>query len=154
MSTAGTLLVIDDEPAVADVVRDFFEEQGYSVRCALNGRDALTLASLSRPDAVVLDVRLPDRDGPEVLCDLLALDSSITVVMLSGSDDEELASALLEAGAFDYVRKPFVLDNLQQVLSLRAADQPAGEPEQTGGVLPVHLFERAGRVLTAPFRQA
>lgn len=118
MSTAGTLLVIDDEPAVADVVRDFFEEQGYSVTCALNGRDALTLASLSRPDAVVLDVRLPDRDGPEVLCDLLALDSSIAVVMLSGSDDEELASALLEAGAFDYVRKPFMLDNLQQVIGL------------------------------------
>src|SRR4026209_2698915 len=100
MSTAGTLLVIGDEPAVAEVVRDFFEEQGYSVRCALNGRDALTLASLSRPDTVVREVRLPDRDGPEVLCDLFARDSWITVVMLSGSGDEELASALLEAGAF------------------------------------------------------
>ena len=55
---------------------------------------------------------------------------------------------LLVSGGF------FVQCLLQQVLSLRAADQPAGEPEQTGGVLPVHLFERAGRVLTAPFRQA
>jgi CheY-like chemotaxis protein len=118
MSTAGALLVVDDEPEIADAMRDLFEEQGYSVTCAFNGRDALTLASLSRPDAVVLDIRMPDRDGPEVLCDLLALDSSMTVVLLNGSDDEELAAALLEAGAFDYVRKPFVLDNLQQVIGL------------------------------------
>lgn len=118
MSTAGSLLVIDDEPEVADVLRDFFEEQGYSVTCAFNGRDALTLASLARPDAVVLDIRMPQRSGPEVLCDLLALDGSMTVVMLSGTDDEELAGALLKAGAFDYVRKPFVLDNLEQVVGL------------------------------------
>ncbi len=118
MSMARSLLVIDDEPEIADVVRDFFEEQGYSVTCALNGRDALVLASLARPDAVVLDIRMPERDGPEVLCDLLALDSSLPIIMLSGNDDEELASALLKAGAFDYVRKPFALDNLEQVVGL------------------------------------
>jgi len=118
MSPAGSLLVVDDEPQVADVLRDFFEEQGYAVTCASNGRDALVLASLSRPDAVLLDIRMPDRDGPEVLCDLLALDGSVTVVMVSGTDDEELACALLKAGAFDYVRKPFMLDNLQQVVGL------------------------------------
>jgi CheY-like chemotaxis protein len=120
MSPAGSLLVVDDQPEVADVLRDLFEEHGYSVTCALNGRDALVLASLSRPDAVVLDIRMPERDGPEVLGDLLALDPSLTVVMLSGTDDEELACALLKAGAFDYVRKPFMLDNLQQVVGLAA----------------------------------
>ena len=118
MNSAGSLLVVDDEPQVADALRDFFEEQGYAVTCASNGRDALVLASLSRPDAVLLDIRMPDRDGPEVLCDLLALDSSTRVVMVSGDDDEELACALLKAGAFDYVRKPFMLDNLQQVVGL------------------------------------
>jgi len=118
MHSAGSLLVVDDEPKIADLLRDFFEEQGYAGTCASNGRDALVLASLARPDAVLLDIRMPDRDGPEVLCDLLALDSSITVVMVSGADDEELASALLEAGAFDYVRKPFVLDNVEQVVGL------------------------------------
>jgi len=114
----GSLLIIDDEPEVADVLRDFFEEQGYAVTSALNGRDALVLASLSRPDAVILDIRMPERGGPEVLGDLLALDDSITVVMLSGTDDEELARELLKAGAFDYVRKPFMLDNLEQVVGL------------------------------------
>jgi DNA-binding NtrC family response regulator len=115
---AGTLLVVDDETEVADVLRDFFIEQGYKVTCACNGRDALILASLARPDAVILDIRMPERDGPEVLQDLLALDESITVVMLSGTDDEALARELLKAGAFDYVRKPFMLDNLEQVVGL------------------------------------
>ena len=118
MSHLGSLLVVDDEPEVADLLRDFFEEQGYSVTCALNGRDALVLASLARPDGVILDIRMPDRDGSEVLRDLRALDDSIAVVMLSGTDDEELARELLGAGAFDYVRKPFMLDNLEQVVAL------------------------------------
>ena len=118
MSQAGSLLVVDDEPEVADVLRDLFEEQGYAVTCALNGRDALVLASLARPDAVILDIRMPERDGPEVLRDLLALDDSITVVMLSGNDDEEIARDLLKAGAFDYLCKPFILDNIEQVVGL------------------------------------
>jgi DNA-binding NtrC family response regulator len=118
VSQAGSLLVVDDESDVADVLRDFFEEQGYAVTCAVNGRDALVLASLARPDAVILDIRMPERDGPDVLRDLLALDDSITVVMLSGTDDEEIARDLLKAGAFDYVRKPFMLDNLEQVVGL------------------------------------
>ena len=118
MHAAGSILVVDDEPKIADLLRGFFEEQGYAVTCASNGRDALVLASLARPDAVLLDIRMPQRDGPEVLCDLLALDSSMAVVMVSGADDEELAAALLEAGAFDYVRKPFVLDNVEQVVAL------------------------------------
>jgi DNA-binding response OmpR family regulator len=118
VSRAGSLLVVDDEPEVADVLRDFFEGQGYTVNCAFNGRDALVLASLSRPDAVILDIRMPDRDGSEVLRDLLALDESIAVVMVSGTDDESLARKLLKAGAFDYVRKPFMLDNIEQVVGL------------------------------------
>jgi|SoiMetStandDraft_2_1073263.scaffolds.fasta_scaffold03442_2 CheY-like chemotaxis protein len=118
MGQAGSLLVVDDEPEVVDVLRDFFEEQGYLVNCALNGRDALVLATLSRPDAVILDVRMPGRSGADVLRDLIALDGSIAVVMLSGIDEEALARELLKGGAFDYIRKPFVFDNLQHVVEL------------------------------------
>ena len=59
--------MVDDEAEIVDVLRDFFEGLGYSVNCALNGRDALVLASLSRPDAVILDVRMPGRSGADVL---------------------------------------------------------------------------------------
>jgi DNA-binding NtrC family response regulator len=118
MAQPGSLLVVDDEPEVVDVLRDFFEAEGYLVNCALNGRDALVLATLSRPDAVILDVRMPGRSGTDVLRDLLELDGSIAVVMLSGIDEEAQARELLKAGAFDYVRKPFRFDNLQHVIEL------------------------------------
>jgi DNA-binding response OmpR family regulator len=118
MRQAGSLLLVDDEPQVVDVLRDYFEEQGYSVMSALNGRDALVLASLTRPDAVLLDIRMPDLQGSDVLRELRAMDDSITVVMLSGTDDESLARELLKAGAFDYVRKPFLFDNLDTIVRL------------------------------------
>ena len=118
MSQAETLLIVDDEAAVGDMLCEFFQAHGYTVNCARNGRDALVLASLARPDAVILDVRMPGRDGPEVLGDLHAMDDSIPVVMLSGNDNEELARNLLKAGAFDYVVKPFVFDNLSRVVAL------------------------------------
>src|ERR687892_866670 len=118
MSTLGSLLLIDDEPQVVDLLRDYFHEQGYSVMSALNGRDALVLASLTRPDAVLLDIRMPEMQGPEVLRGLHTLDDSITVVMLSGTDDEDLARDLLKAGAFDYVRKPFMFEALEDIVRL------------------------------------
>lgn len=110
--------MVDDEAEVGDVLREFFEAQGYAVTCALNGRDALVLASLAPPDAVILDVRMPGRGGADVLRDLLALDDSIPVVMMSGNDNEEIARGLRKAGAFDYVRKPFMFDNLARVVRL------------------------------------
>jgi CheY-like chemotaxis protein len=133
MSPAGSLLVVDDDVKVADLLRAVFEEQGYVVTCASNGRDALVLASLSRPDAILLDMRMPDRDGPEVLCDLLALDGSLTVVMAAEDEDEELASALREVGAFDYVSKPFETRNLEQVvgLAVMVGKRKAILPEET-----------------------
>jgi DNA-binding response OmpR family regulator len=118
MSHAGSLLLIDDEPQVVDLLRDFLEDQGYSVMSALNGRDALVLASLTRPDAVLLDIRMPDMQGPDVLRELHRLDESIRVVMVSGTDDEDLARELLQAGAFDYVRKPFSFDHLETVVRM------------------------------------
>jgi DNA-binding response OmpR family regulator len=120
MSHAGSLLLVDDEPEVVDLLRDFLEEQGYSVMSALNGRDALVLASLTRPDVVLLDIRMPDMQGPEVLRALQARDASIPVVMVSGTDDEDLARDLLRAGAFDYVRKPFLFEHLDTVVRMAA----------------------------------
>src|SRR5688572_13323432 len=118
MSHEGSLLLIDDEPQVVDLLRDYLEEQGYSVMSALNGRDALVLASLTRPDAVLLDIRMPGLQGPDVLREMRAVDSSISVVMVSGTDDEDLARDLLKAGAFDYVRKPFMFDHLETIVRM------------------------------------
>ena len=118
MSHAGSILLIDDEPQVVDLLRDYLEEQGYSAMSALNGRDALVLASLTRPDAVLLDIRMPGLQGPDVLREMRAVDSSISVVMVSGTDDEDLARDLLKAGVFDYVRKPFMFDHLETIVRM------------------------------------
>lgn len=114
----GSILIVDDEAAVAEMLRDIFLSEGYAVDRASNGGDALMLASLSRPDAVVLDMKLPDTTGAAVLARLRELDDSIPVLMLSGSDDEDLARALLKAGAMEYIRKPFDFDHLTRAVSL------------------------------------
>ena len=114
----GSILIVDDEPAVAEMLRDIFVSEGYAVDHAANGGDALMLASLSRPHAVVLDMKLPDTTGADVLAKLRELDDSIPVVMLSGSDDEDTARALLKAGAMDYIQKPFQFDQLTRAVGL------------------------------------
>ncbi len=117
----GSILVVDDEAELCETLRDFFTGQGYTVETAMNAGDALMLVSLSRPDAIVLDIRLPDRSGADLLPELLALDESLTVVMLTGLDDEAVARATLNGGAFDYVRKPFNLETLERVVTVAVA---------------------------------
>jgi two-component system, OmpR family, response regulator MprA len=139
-ASRGSILIVDDEPAVAEMLRDIFVSQGYVVDGASNGGDALMLASLSRPDAVILDIKLPDTSGAEVLARIRALDESIPVVMLSGSDDEDMARSLLKAGAMDYLRKPFQFDQLIQAVSL-AVEVGKGRPRR-GVILPFHPDRR------------
>jgi len=139
-SPRGSILIVDDEPAVAEMLRDIFMAQGYDVDGASNGGDAVMLASLSRPDAVILDIKLPDTTGAEVLARLHEHDDSIPVVMLSGSDDEDMARGLLKAGAMDYIRKPFQFDQLVQAVSL-AVEVGKGRPRR-GVVLPFHPDRR------------
>ena len=136
----GSILIVDDEPAVAEMLRDIFLSQGYVVDGATNGGDAVMLAALSRPDAVILDIKLPDTTGPEVLARLRDLDPTIPVVMLSGSDDEDLARALLKAGAMDYIRKPFEFDQLTEAVGL-AVEVGKGRPRR-GVVVPFHPERR------------
>ena len=136
----GSILVVDDEPTVAEMLRDIFLSQGYAVDGASNGGDALMLASLSRPDAVILDIKLPDTTGADVLAKIRALDESIPVVMLSGSDDEDMARTLLKAGAIDYIRKPFKFDQLLRAVSL--AVEVGKQRPRRGVVLPFHPDRR------------
>ena len=136
----GSILIVDDEPAVAEMLRDIFVAEGYAVDGAANGGDALMLVALNRPDAVILDMKLPDTSGAEVLARLREIDESIPVVMLSGSDDEDMARSLLKAGAMDYIRKPFQFDQLTQAVGL-AVKVGRGRPRR-GVVLPFHPDRR------------
>jgi DNA-binding response OmpR family regulator len=102
----GTILVVDDEPNIADLVDMYLRREGYRVVKAGNGADGLHAVTDHRPRLVVLDVGLPDIDGLEV-CRRLRATSTIPVIFLTARDTEIDRVLGLELGADDYVTKPF-----------------------------------------------
>lgn len=102
-----TVLVVDDEPRIADVLRAYLARDGYEVLVAGDGDDALALARDRSPDVLVLDLMLPGRSGFDVLRALRAEGSRAGVIVLTARDDVVDRVAGLELGADDYVVKPF-----------------------------------------------
>jgi len=101
-----TILVVDDEPKIVKLVRDYLERAGFAVRVAGNGRSALSLARTERPDLIVLDLGLPQMDGLDVTRELRKL-SSVPIIMLTARSEESDKLIGLELGADDYITKPF-----------------------------------------------
>jgi two-component system, OmpR family, response regulator len=112
------VLVVDDELNIAELVSMALRYEGFSVRQAHTGMKAVSVAKEFEPDAVVLDMMLPDFDGLEVLRRMRATDADVPVVFLTARDAVEDRVAGLTAGGDDYVTKPFSLDEL--VARLRA----------------------------------
>ncbi|MGW0315244.1 response regulator [Streptomyces flavidovirens] len=100
------MLVVDDDPTVAEVVTGYLERAGFTVTQAADGPTALRQARDHRPDLVVLDLMLPGMDGLEV-CRELRADGPVPVIMLTARGDEDDRILGLEVGADDYVTKPF-----------------------------------------------
>jgi DNA-binding response OmpR family regulator len=101
-----TILVIDDEPKIADLCRDYLVAAGYDVLTAEDGAKGLALARRERPDLVVLDLMLPGMDGLDV-CRELRRESSVPIIMLTARVEESDKLVGLELGADDYLTKPF-----------------------------------------------
>ncbi len=107
-SARGTVLVVDDEPTIVDVVGRYMERAGYETHRAFDGPEALRLAEMHRPDLVVLDVMLPGIDGIEVMRQLHEEEGQRTAVILLTARGEESDRLVgLRHGADDYVVKPF-----------------------------------------------
>jgi DNA-binding NtrC family response regulator len=116
MTELGRILVVDDTPAVREVLRDFFVELGYAVELAADGVDALAALPLFHPDVVLLDLKMPEMDGEDVFAALRLLDEHLPVIIITASADVELARHLLRQGAFDFVPKPFYFSYLEDVV--------------------------------------
>jgi len=101
-----TILVVDDEPQIAQIAKDYLQHAGYAVITAGDGSEALALARERRPDLVVLDLGLPTRDGLDV-ARRLRRDRSIPIIMLTARVEESDRLKGLELGADDYITKPF-----------------------------------------------
>ncbi|TML71393.1 MAG: response regulator [Actinobacteria bacterium] len=143
MSPPARILVVDDEPQILRALQTNLRGAGYEVFTADTAKAALAEAAARQPDAVILDLVLPDGSGTDV-CRELRTWSSAPVIVLSAVGDEGEKVAALDAGADDYVTKPFGIDELLARLraSLRRAE-PTGEPLITIGDLTVDLEKRS-----------
>ena len=140
------VLVVDDEPAMRRALRINLRVRKYDVTAATTGQEALTEASRRPPDAVILDLGLPDMDGLDV-CRALRRWSAAPIIVLSARGAETDKTALLEAGADDYVTKPFGTAELRarvqaQLRRARMAPLPGDEGPITIGELVVDTARR------------
>jgi DNA-binding response OmpR family regulator len=133
----GTILVVDDEPNIADLVELYLRRDGYRVVKSGNGEDGLRAVEAHRPRLVVLDVGLPDIDGLEV-CRRLRATSTMPVIFLTARDTEVDRVLGLELGADDYVTKPFspaeLVARVKAVLRRAEGGPAAAEIVQVGNV--------------------
>jgi two-component system KDP operon response regulator KdpE len=141
---SGTrVLVVDDEPQILRALETNLRGAGYDVITAGTAEEARSAAALQKPDAVILDLVLPDGSGTAVCRDVRRW-SSVPVIVLSVVGDQQEKVAALDAGADDYVTKPFGMDEL--LARLRAALRrtiPEGRPLVRLGALKVDLEKRA-----------
>ena len=130
----GSLLVVDDEPTITEVLSRYLERAGYETRVAADGPQALELAGERRPDLVILDLMLPGLDGLEVMRRLRALDEGsvrprVPIILLTARGEESDRVVGLRLGADDYVVKPFSPNELVARVDavLRRADPNGAE---------------------------
>ncbi|WP_158167551.1 response regulator [Mycolicibacterium smegmatis] len=131
------VLVIDDEPQILRALRINLSVRGYEVRTAASGAEALHSAADHRPDVIVLDLGLPDMSGIEVLHGVRGWLSAPVIVLSARTDSSDKVEAL-DAGADDYVTKPFGMDEF--LARLRAAARRAAVPETDQPVIETTSF--------------
>jgi two-component system alkaline phosphatase synthesis response regulator PhoP len=144
-----TILVVEDEPGIGRLVRDYLERAGFAVASASTGEEALAQARTRQPALVVLDLGLPDRDGLDVTRDLRRV-ANVPIVMLTARGDESDRIVGLELGADDYVVKPFSPKELvARVRAVLRRSESSGSDAETLSVLDVVLDVRRRRVSVA-----
>lgn len=133
----STILIVDDEPKVCDLLRAYLQRSGYTVVCAGDGVSALSETERRHPDLVLLDLNLPGIDGLDV-CKTLRKHSDVPIIMLTARDEEADRIVGLELGADDYVTKPFspreVVARVKAVLRRRDSSSSDPRPLNVGEV--------------------
>src|SRR5437660_7489161 len=115
------VLVVDDEENIRLVLRTLLKKNGYDVEVADSGEAALPLVDSFGPDVIITDVRMPKMSGLDLLATLKAKNALATVIVMSAYGSIDLALEAIQAGAYDYVAKPFKPDEV--ILTLRKAEE-------------------------------
>lgn len=152
-AVTGTVLLVEDERKLRDLVRSYLERAGFAVLSTDSGAEAITMSATASPDLIVLDLGLPDVPGETVAREVRAA-SQVPILMLTAKSSEQDRIAGLELGADDYLTKPFSPREL--VLRVRAvlrrqSPQPAedGAKQYGSGILSIDETRRAVRVRLA-----
>ena len=142
------ILVVDDEQSITDLLVYNLQRSGYQVVVAYDGRQALRLAQVERPDLVILDLMLPGLDGLDV-CRALQREGSIPIIMLTARDEEIDRVVGLELGADDYVTKPFsvreLMARVKAVLRRTTSPDAGAVAVRREGLLEVDTLAREAR---------
>ena len=141
------VLVVDDEPQILRALRINLRARGYDVKVAADGAEALRLAATQQPELVVLDLGLPDLDGLDVIHGLRGW-TAVPIIVLSGRAGSSDKVAALDAGADDYVTKPFGVDELLariRAVTRRTAGQPSPAAAVTIGRWQIQIADRMVR---------
>lgn len=141
---AGRILVIDDEPAIRRLLRTTLQVHNYEIFESSNAVAALARCQEVNPETIILDLGLPDRDGLDLITDIRKF-SQVPILILSSRDDERGKVAALDAGADDYITKPFGAEELLARIrtAMRHRVQQQGvQPVFTSGALSVDLVRR------------
>jgi DNA-binding response OmpR family regulator len=139
-----TILVVDDEKNIVDLVRLYLEKEGYTIESASDGEQALARAAALQPALIILDLMLPKVDGWDV-CRRLRAHSQVPIIMLTARSDDVDKIVGLELGADDYLSKPF--NPRELVARVRAILRRTGRPPDSGEPL------RLGRLVVDPLRR-
>lgn len=147
MSKPHKILVVDDEPSIRTLLKSTLARAGYAVIEAATAREAVTAAQIDKPDLVLLDLGLPDRDGLEIIASLRG-EAGLPVIVVSAREDSEQKVAALDLGAEDYVTKPFdteeLLARVRAALRRSLASQAEQELVELGDVS-IDLYRRQVR---------
>ena len=142
-----TILIVDDEPKIVQLARDYLERAGFTVLTAADGAAALTTARSARPDLIVLDLGLPGMDGFEVLSKLRMNPETGGILILTARDSEADRVKGLDLGADDYVTKPFSLPEFEaRVRALIRRSQAVHSPVLAFGRLTIHTVSKRAQI--------
>ncbi|GAK49732.1 putative fused DNA-binding response regulator in two-component regulatory system with [Candidatus Moduliflexus flocculans] len=148
----ANILLIDDEPSILESLEMFLSEKGYAVSTAQNGKSGLALFTEQPPDVVILDIRLPDMSGLEVLRQMQHATRPVKVIMITAFQDMETTIEAMKNGAYDYIHKPLDVDDIEKAIERAAQvlkmeqETPRGGGQRSPETLEV-IIGKSGKML-------
>jgi len=143
----GKILIVDDELNMRLVLSAMLKKEGFEISSASNGREALQILQTNNIDVVITDLKMPDIDGMELLTVISDRYPEIPVIMITAHGTIATAVEALKKGAFDYITKPFDLDDLKNIISKAVKTRALKESELS---LPPAEIERIGIIGVSP----